>query len=65
MGIHIQRDDGQWLVGPGSTRVADKPEYAWRDLAAAMAAINRYRLSCAVFCAGKGKDDGFTFFHVN
>lgn len=58
---HIRRDDGKWLVGPGATQVADEPSVPFQSLSAAMAAINRYRLSSAFHCPERQQDQ-FTLF---
>jgi hypothetical protein len=60
--MHIQRDDGKWLVGPGATQVSDTPGVPWSSLTAAMAAIERYRLCLAVF-TGRNATLGFTIHH--
>ena len=64
MQIHIRRDDGMYLVGPGSMQVSDKPKHPFADLRAALAAIHHYKLSASVFCNGDGKYDQFTFEHI-
>ena len=62
---HIRRDDGKWLVGPGATQVADEPSVPFQSLAAAMAAIKRYRLSIAYHCPeSQSQQDQFTLFAV-
>lgn len=56
---HILRDDGRYLTGPGATQTDDKPGSPFASLAAAMAAIDRYRIVAAVYCPDR-KADGFT-----
>lgn len=59
--MHIQRDDGKWLIGPGATQMGEKPDVPWASLSAAMAAIEHYRLSLALHTGRSG--DGFTIYH--
>lgn len=60
MGYHIKRDDGLYLVGPGSTRMDDKPGCPFQSITAAMRAIDRYRLSIRVFTGRDASVDGFS-----
>lgn len=63
MQTFIRLDDGRWLCGPGATQTSEsKPNAPFQSIAAAQAALRRYRLSLAVF-APHQTAQGATFFH--
>ena len=62
MHFDILRDDGRYLIGPGSTTTGAHPEHPYAGLPAALAAVKRYRLALNVFAPDSpNADAGFTF----
>jgi hypothetical protein len=63
MSYFIRRDDGRWLHGATATGTEQaKPDVGFESLRAAMCAIDRYRIVCAVY-APAHKSDQFTIFN--